>query len=164
VRAGCADDDGEWRVTQPGRGRGVLFLHGFPKAEIVPGFLKADFVEQPSVGCGAVLPGIAVPGQEGWVVLPGAPARFMDAGGAADGADSFGDIGIKGRLEETLLGGCGVEGHWWSCVVNRHLGVQGCGGTGQRLEMAAGNKSPRIANPPMTSPISLYRGRQGRTR
>ncbi len=78
----------------------------------------------------------AVPGQEGRVVLPGAPARFMDVGGAADGADALGDIGVKGGpppeglppaptagqagsgpqggFEQTRRGGLGwsgVEGH-----------------------------------------------------
>ncbi len=111
----------------------------------------ADFVEQPGAGCGAGLPGIAVPGQEGRVVLPGAPARFMDVGlrppkgfgpqvgGAADGVAALGDIGVKGGFEETRRGGLGssgVEGHSSSIVVIRRLGVERLGGTANRVGMA----------------------------
>ncbi len=64
--------------------------------------LKTNLVEQPSVASGVALPSIAVPCQEGGVVLPEAPARFMDVGGTADGADALGDIGVKAARRPKL--------------------------------------------------------------
>ncbi len=99
-------------MAQAGRVGGVLFLHGFPVAEIVPGLLETNLVEQPGDGSSVPFPGIPVPRQKGGAVLPDAPARFMDVGGAADGADVLGNIGVNGRFKKSLLGRRGVEGHW----------------------------------------------------
>ncbi len=127
----------------------------------MPGLLESNFVEQPSAGCGAALPGIEVPSHEGRVVLPDAPARFMDAGSAADGADLRADIGVKGGFEETLLGWSGVEGHSSLFVVIRHLGVEGSGGTADRVGMGPGSKRPRTATPSQDLQFHYIRGVKG---
>ncbi len=109
----------------------------------------------------------AVPGQEGRVVLPGAPARFMDVGGAADGADTLVDIGVKGSFEETRrggLGGSGVEAHSRSRVVICRLGVEGSAGKPRcpyQVSNSDRGKRHRRVNYLTASPISVYQGRQG---
>ncbi len=188
IGSGGPDDDGELPVRQPGRRRGVLFLHGPPQAgrsglarsgnragpAAAGPILSSNQVQGAARVCqaswfGKLTTSGTRPGRRGssfqvrqldsWTWAARLMARICARTLGLRAASWFGKLTTRGNPPWRA----GLEWGGRSFVVIRRLGVEGSGGTANRVGMARrGGQERRRVNCLTASPISLYQGGQER--